>query len=191
MGAGHGHTGYGTGAAGVYRRPQSSDTGTLCQHLFARPVLFPVDAGLYRAAPPIQGSMASATHPGRPLCGAGRTAGRPGGYDRLCAGHQRHRPGVHRHHLRTVPGTGHGAGPLFLKGKIASYRPDRSGAEYRRGDRSGLHPRRCQRDSYWALAARCCAVSAGQRRGSSAPTDCKAAPSPTPRRCKSASRCRR
>ena len=51
--------------------------------------------------------------------------------------------------------------------------------------------RRCQRDSYWALAAHCCAVSAGQRRGASVPTDCKAAPSPTPRRCKSASRCRR
>ena len=48
--------------------------------------------------------------------------------------------GVHRHHLRTVPGTGHGAGTLFLKGKIAPYRPDRSGAEYWRGDRFGLYP---------------------------------------------------
>ena len=186
MGAGHSHTGHGSGAAGVYRRPQSSDTGTFCQHFFARPVLFPVDAGLYRSAPPIQGSMASATHPGWPLCGAGRTAGRPGGYDRLCAGHQRHRPGVHRHHLRTVPGTGHGAGTLFLKGKIAPYRPDRSGAEYWRSDRFGLYPRRgAAKGTSTGLWLRAAVL---YRLGS---TDCKAAPSPTPRRCKSASRCRR
>ena len=31
---------------------------------------------------------------------------------------------------------------FFLKEKIAPYRPDRSGAEYWRGDRSGLYPRR-------------------------------------------------
>lgn len=27
--------GHGSGSAGVYRRPQSSNTGALCQHLFA------------------------------------------------------------------------------------------------------------------------------------------------------------
>lgn len=39
------------------------------------------------------------------------------------------------------PALGTVLGTLFLKGKIAPYRPDWSGAEYRRSDRSGLHPR--------------------------------------------------
>ena len=172
--------------------PRADNTGTLCQHLFARPVLFPVDAGLYQAAPPIQGSMASATHPGGRFVALGALLGGPVGMTGYVLAINAIGPAYTAIISALYPALGTVLAHFFLKEKLRpagliglalsiggvialGYTP---GAALPKGHLLGF-------------GAHCCAVSAGQQRGSSAPTDCKAAPSPTPRHCKSASRCRR